>query len=336
VARMLTEEDGIPVFSCGGRSGWDFRVLRRLTEIVRTARPDLLHTFLFHANFAGRWAARRGGIPVDRVICEIQTVEVERRWHLRVDRWTHRGCRLTVGNSPSVIDHLAVHAGIPQNRLLLIRGGIDPEPLRRAVAVDRTMLGLKPSDRIVLWVGRLDPVKGLRILIDSFVSVVTRPDVRLLLVGGGPLLRELTEAVAILSVKDRVMLLGPRTDVPSLLRAADVFVFPSRTEGLPNALMEAMAAALPIVATDVPGCRDLIRNRETGLLVPYGDTQSLAAALGSLLDDRVLAAQLGRAAQREVTEHWHLSATWAGYARLYAEALAEVPARMVEKKGESG
>jgi glycosyltransferase involved in cell wall biosynthesis len=102
-----------------------------------------------------------------------------------------------------------------------------------------------------------------------------------------------------------------------------VFVFPSRTEGLPNALLEAMAAACPIVTTDVPGCRDLIVNGQTGLVVPYGDTPALAAAMRRLLRDDALAARLGTQASEVVETEWNIRQTYAAYAALYEEALRD-------------
>lgn len=325
VGKML-EDEGISVFSCDGRSGWDFRVISRLAAIIRDTQPAIVHSFLFHANLASRWAAARVGFPAHRVLCEIQTVEVERRWHLWVDRVTYDECRLTIGNSPSVIEHLGDRARIPPDRLRLIRGGIDPTPIQTAMPIQRATLGVPNDAAMVLWVGRLDPVKGLFILIESFGLIAAETNAHLCLVGGGPLRKQLEQQVRRLQLAG-IHFLGPRTDVPSLLKTTDVFAFPSRTEGLPNALLEAMAAACPIVATDVPGCRDLISHDDTGLLVPYGDTLALAAAMRRLLDDRALATRLGRRASAIAANQWNISATFGAYAALYSEVRAEGPDR---------
>src|SRR5690606_7569548 len=108
-------------------------------------------------------------------------------------------------------------------------------------------------------------------------------------------------------LSEAVLLLGQRTDIPRLLRTADLFLFPSRTEGLPNALLEAMAAGLPIVATDVPGCRDLISHAQTGLLAPAGNAAAIASATATLLHDRAQAERLGRAALARVRERMDIS-----------------------------
>lgn len=319
VGKML-EADGVMVYSCEGRGGWDFRVIARLAKIIQATQPDLIHSLLFHANLATRWAAAKVGYPTSRVLCEIQTVEVERRWHLWVDRVTYDGCRFTIGNSPSVIEHLATHARIPRDRLRLVRGGIDPAPIQAAKPIECTSLGLSHDAAMVLWVGRLDPVKGLSNLIESFGRIAGETNAHLCLAGAGPIREQLERQVRGLKLAHCVHFLGPRTDVAALLQAADVFVFPSRTEGLPNALLEAMAAARPIVTTDVPGCRDLIVNRQTGLIVPYGDTQTLAAAMRCLLRDRAFAAQLGSKASEVVETEWNIRQTYTTYAALYDEA----------------
>ncbi len=328
VGAMLCE-GGIEVDSCEGRGGRDWGVPGRLGAILRRRRPDLVHALLFHANVAARWAGRRAGIPRQRILCEIQTVEVERRWHLLVDRFTHRGCRLTIGNSPSVVAHLHHAARIPLDRLRLVRGGIDASRIDAAPPASRETLipgdaagpDAKPAP-IILWVGRLDPVKGLDVLIPAFSGLPSELGAHLVLVGGGALRPRIEADIAARGLAGRVHLPGPRGDVPSLLKACDVFAFPSRTEGLPNALLEAMAARCPIVTTDVPGCRDLIVNGASGLVVPYGDEAGLRAALHRLLTDRTLAERLGAEARRVVQSEWRIADTYEAYISLYREALA--------------
>lgn len=320
VADMMRQA-GVTVLSCNGRSGWDVRILGRLGSIIQTVKPDLLHSLLFHANVAARYAAGRTGFPAERIVCEIQTVEVERRWHLLVDRWTHRGCRLTIGNSPSVVNHLHQRARIPCARLCLVKGGIDTSRVAQAEPIDRAALGVNDDEALILWVGRLDPVKGLEFLVKAFGRIASKHPAQLLLVGEGPMRRQLEKHVEDQRLTGRVRLPGVRRDVPSLLKTADLFVFPSRTEGLPNALLEAMAAGCPIVTTDVPGCRDLIVHETTGLVVPFGDTEKLATAMDRMLTHGETAKQFGHAAAEIVKRDWNIDHTWQAYADLYTQTL---------------
>ena len=221
-----------------------------------------------------------------------------------------------------MIEHLATRARIPRDRLRLVRGGMEPSRLRDVPAIDRSEFGVDDSIPVVLWVGRLDPVKGLETLIEAFRPVAGETGAHLLLAGTGPQRGELTKLITRVGLKNRVQLLGARRDVPALLETADVFVFPSRTEGLPNALLEAMAAGCPIITTDVPGCRDLIQNEKTGLVVTYKDAPALTEAIFRLLRDRAWAARLGARAADDVQRNWHIHQTHEAYASLYHEITA--------------
>lgn len=323
VGDMLRDE-GFEVRSCEACCGWDFRVMSRLAAMIRELNPRVVHSFLFHANLAAKFAAQSVGFPASRLICEIQTVEVERNWHLWVDRRTFDLCRFTIGNSPSVVEHLHVAAGIPSDRLRLVCGGIDVNSIQLAEPTNARALGLPSDAKIIFWAGRLDPIKGLDHLIDA-VAVMNDAIVHLVLAGDGPIRGELQAQVDAMSLTPRVHFLGPRRDIPSLLKACDVFAFPSRTEGLPNALLEAMAAGCAIVATDVPGNRDLIQYQISGYLVPYGDTAGLAGHLQFVLANPDLRAQIRRGAIHAVETHWRLEHTIESYAAMYLEVTPVAP-----------
>ena len=318
VAQML-EDSGIPTQACDAAGAWDWRVAERLAATIGETQPDVVHSLLFHANIAARFACLLAGFDRRRLICEIQTVEIERRWHLLVDGWTQGLCRWIVGNSPSVIEHLACRAHIARPRLRLIRGGVDVDAIRSAEPIDRTILGIPAGDPLLLWVGRLDPVKGLDVLVEAATRVVRIHAAQIAIVGEGPYCPELKRLVTDSGIAERVHLLGPRDDVARLLKAADVFVFPSRTEGLPNAVLEAMAAGLPVVTTDAPGCRDLIEHDRTGLIVPVDNSAALAASICRLLSDGGLGTRLARAAAEYVSRNFRLEQCFGAYQALYHE-----------------
>ncbi len=308
---------GIEVGFCDARSVARVGALLRLRREIVQFQPEIIHSFLFHANIACRLTAPLAGVSRNKLICEIQTVEIERRWHLTVDRWTHRLCRMEIGNSQSVIDHLHHEAGLPESWLLLVRGGVDVERFDRAEPIRKSKLNAEGSDSLLAWVGRLDPVKGLDDLLRALAIVRQRFASHLVLVGDGPERSRLEELATELDLAKCVSFVGVREDVPEILKACDVFVFPSQTEGMPNALLEAMAAGCAIVCTDVPGNRDLITDSHTGLTVPAGDPDAFADAVVKLLANRDLSDRLGAAASAVARESFDSKSVTARYLEIY-------------------
>lgn len=318
----MLREAGIPVTVCGARSVADLATLWRFWRTLRVDRPDILHALLFHANIAARIIGPLAGVPVRRILCEIQTAEVERTWHLTVDGLTCRLCAREIGNSPSVTEHLHRKAHIPRSRLTCEWGAVDVARFANAQPVAREVLGLAPDQRVIIWTGRLDPVKGFEEMLAAFARVRQSRPARLLLVGEGPYRPVIEQLIRQHRLSDDVLLLGQRADVPQLLKAADCFLFCSRTEGLPNALLEAMAAGLPIVATNVPGCRDLIAHGRTGLLARKGQVDQIAANLITLFDDADLARRLGREAYQWVSLNADASQLAVRWESLYGAIIA--------------
>ena len=174
--------------------------------------------------------------------------------------------------------------------------GQELEELRRRAAEPAHLMTAHAGSPKLLCVGRLAEQKGHRFLLEAMPAILdAHPDAHLLLAGDGHLLRDLQEQARPLG--DRVSFLGVREDVPALMAAADLFVFPSLWEGQGNALLEAMAVGVPIVATDIPSTRETIADGEHALLVPPGDAPALAAAVNRVLADPDLAARLADAAR---------------------------------------
>lgn len=315
-------EAGVAVRACGARTVRQWSALGRLWRLLVDRPPDLLHSLLFHANLASRLVAPLAGVGPRRIINEIQTVEIERRWHLVLDGLTCRLCRFEIGNSPSVVDHLHRQAGIPRSRLRCEWGAVDVGRFETAAPADRAALGVATDESLLVWTGRLDPVKGFEEMIEAAAQLKERVRFKLLLAGEGAY-RSVVEGLILKhGVSDRVVLLGRHDAVPSLLRAADLFVFPSRTEGLPNSLMEAMAAGLPVITSDVPGCRDLVFHGQTGLLVPPNSPGGLASAIDVLLADRPRASRLGGNAQAWIRSHAGRDLWVQRWQQLYADLVA--------------
>ena len=280
--------------------GWAERI-RNVRRLVHTERPDLVHTTIFEADVAGRIAAWCTGVPVLTTLVNTSYVR-ERLADPNVDRmklaavrhidaWTSR--HLTDhfhAITKAVRDEAAACLRIPLERFTVIERGRDPVRLgtrsrtRRHDA--RRRLGIGESAEVLLNVGRQEYQKGQRFLLKAVASLAgSRPRTVLLIAGrkghASAELRELHEA---LDLGDRVRFLGHRDDVPELMAAADVFVFPSLYEGLGGAVIEAMALGLPVVASDLPALREVVEHGRSGLLVPPRSPQAIADAVAAVLD----------------------------------------------------
>jgi glycosyltransferase involved in cell wall biosynthesis len=323
---------GIPVTLIGKTLKVDPVAARRFVKFLRAGRFDVVHTWIFAANTHGRVAARMAKVPVV-VVSEMAVDLWKTRAHLAIDRWlAHRTDRI-VGNSQAVVDFYRDQVRIPSEKLALIHSGIGPEE-QGGPGVDpdydaerarvRESLGVPPDAPVALFVGRLAPQKGVSDLLDAADLLQhIRPDLVTWIAGDGPDRMALeARAGAFELLNRRVRFLGHRDDVPDLIDAADLLVLPSRYEGLPNVVLEAMARGKPVVATAAPGTDELVVNDETGRLVPVGDVKALTRALRDLMDDPSRAMALGQAGRRRVAEAFGLDPMIAQYAALY-EGLAQ-------------
>jgi len=298
-----------------------------LFALLRQHRFDILHTHLCHANVLGRVVGRLAGVPV---VVSTTHVAEPRRWHLLLERWTVSLVDRVVAVSEAVRRYMVEQARIPAEKILVIRNGVDPSRFRVRRGEFRQREGI-PADRLlVTTVGRLHEQKGLGGLLEAARLVVSeRPEVRFLVVGEGPQRRELLRLRDRFGLEEHVRFLGFRPDVPQILADSDVFVLPSLWEGLAIALLEAMAAGLPVVVTDVEGVREVVTDGETGLVVPPADDGALVAALGRLLSDPGLRKRLALAGHEQVARHfgWEkvVSDTMALYDTLLSERVSKRP-----------
>jgi starch synthase (maltosyl-transferring) len=295
----------------------------RVALAMRKQRPELVQSFLFHANLAARLAAPWAGRPW--VVGGIRVAERQRRWHLTLDRLT---AHLSAG-SVCVSDgvrRFSLEAGLTPDRLLVIPNGIDPEPFDRAVPVPRSSIGIPEGGHLAIFVGRLDPQKGLKRLLDAATQVAAKSaDWHLAIVGDGPdrgwLIERIASMDATVSITGRVRWLGRRSDIPGLLKSADLLVLPSLWEGMPNVVLEAMAAGLPVVATKVEGTEDLVRPGQTGWLVPPGDSEALTVALLEASQDAGRCRTYGQAGRQRIEESFTPQQVVASYESLWAGLL---------------
>lgn len=244
--------DGVPTFTCGARGPSDVALLGRFKRHVRDIQPDLIHANLFHANLAARYAGWRNGVPV---LGSTATIEVERRWHLWVQRMTARFEAGHLVNSRVLADHVVRYLGVPASRVHVVPPALERWPQRMPRETARATLGLPPDAYLVAWAGRFDPVKRVPFLLD--VAEQLADGACCVLAGGGPQRELLSMQVAQRGLSERVRFLGWQDNLDILLSAADAFCLPSLTEGLPNVVLQAMAAGVPVVATDLPVLHEL-------------------------------------------------------------------------------
>lgn len=316
VACLYHREGGLESEVVAG--GYDVRFLppgtvagvRQLRRIIREVSPDLIQTTLVESSLVGRFAATRTGVPVLSSLVNVAYTR-ERRSdpHVRplaasavraIDRWSARNLTAHFHAITNAVKRWAVQGlGIPADRVTVIERGRDPvrlgDPGAERKGRARAMLGLDPDAEIVLAVGRQEYQKGHRFLLEAMTTVAaSRPKAILLLAG-----RDGAESAHIRAMLGRppldrvVRALGHRHDVPEILAAADVFVFPSLWEGLGGSLIEAMALGLPIVASDIEPVREVVEDGRCALLVPPREPDPLASAVVTLLNDRGRARGLG-------------------------------------------
>jgi glycosyltransferase involved in cell wall biosynthesis len=315
------EAAGISVESLGLDRRRPLRAVESLASTLRRSKPRLVQSFLFHANLATKLAGPLSGRPW--VVGGLRVAERQKGWHLTLDRLTSRLSNGSVCVSEGVRRFSLEVGKLGPERMVVIPNGVDPAAIDRALAVDRASLGILPDAFLMLYVGRLDPQKGLEFLLEAAAKVVeARPDWHLALAGDGPLHEHLqARSEAHPTLKDRVHWLGRRVDVPALLKAADLLVLPSLWEGMPNVVLEAMAARLAVVGTKVEGTEDLVIPGQTGWLVPPADPEVLAGALLEAMSDRERLRQFGEAARDRVEASFTPARVVEAYERLWAGIL---------------
>jgi glycosyltransferase involved in cell wall biosynthesis len=269
--------------------------------VLRAWRPDAVMSFIYQANVVARIAARLAGVPV--VLSSIRNERFGGRHRELLMRATDRLATVTTTNSRLAAKRLVGAGVVPANRLVVIPNGIQPAAFQSSDEIrDRTRNALQVDDGDFIWLsaGRLVPQKDYPTMLRAFAHAFhDRRSVGLLIAGEGPLRPALEELAGQIGPGRRVRFLGLRDDIPDLLAACDGFVLSSAHEGLPNVVMEAMAAARPVVATSVGGVPELVETGVTGQLVPPTDPTALADAMAQVaamdVEERVRMGEAGRA-----------------------------------------
>jgi glycosyltransferase involved in cell wall biosynthesis len=323
---VLSEElrdAGIPCHDLGGRSGRDVRVLWRLYRGLSRFDPAVVQSYLFHANVASRFAGLLAGVPVR--VSGLRVAERQSGWHTRLDRWTQSLVSMNVCVSEGVARFSTGPGGLNPAKLSVIANGIDIECFNHVEPAERCEFGIPEKAPVLLGVGRLHAQKGWPVLLQAFESVLAQvPAAHLVIAGDGPERTTLEQWLAgHPAARANTRLLGRRGDVPRLLRMATTFVLSSHWEGMPNVVLEAMAAECPVVATAVEGVPELVTEGVTGLSVPAGDARRLADAITRMLLDPGLRKSCAAAARVRVATQFTWPDVVARYETLYRRLLAD-------------
>lgn len=311
---------GVPVHSLDMRPGLpDPRAILKLARLARRIRPDVVHAHIIHANILAR--VSRLLAPMPRLICTAHNTHEGGRLLERLLRATDALCDLNTQVSAAGAARYIDAGIVPAHKMLHVGNGLDlsgERPDDRA----QTRQALSPDDAFTwLAVGRLEAAKDWPNLIRAFnrLQDADAPPAQLLIVGDGSLRDEIHALAAASPAAARIRFLGLRDDVPALMRAADGYVMSSAWEGLPMVLLEAGASALPAVATDVGGNREVVLDGETGLLVPARDDAALATAMRRLMTmSSPERAGLGRRGREHVLKHYDMAELVQVWLRLYA------------------
>jgi glycosyltransferase involved in cell wall biosynthesis len=296
----------------GGFGWW------RLVGVLKQLRSEIVVTMLDFADTLGRPAARLAGCRA--LVTSIRARNLAKpSWQRWVDRKTIRWADKVVFNSRQVVDYARRHEGVLENQVVVIPNGVEDLFARSGALRSsyRQQLRLLPETTLLGSVGRLYPQKNLSLLLHACATLSTRRQWAILLLGDGPERTRLLSLAGKLGLADRLIWLGSRDDIEGWLAAMDIFVHTANFEGMPNAVMEAMAMRLPVVATNVDGIRDLIEEGISGCLLPPDDINGFARRIGELIERPDLARRLAEKAHHDVLERFGMNRMIQAYDDLF-------------------
>ena len=296
------------------------RGLFQLYRLMRKGRFDVLQTFSHYSNIIGPIVGWLAGVPA-RVSSQRMSLRGAPRWLLWLDRLIANSWlvhKMTAVSDETRRFSIEVE-GISADKMVTIHNGIDPERYEPCSTNESLRAQLDLCNRfVVTTVARLHRQKGHTYLIEAMPAVINEiPNVCFLLVGEGELEPELRALIDERDLTTWVQLLGVRQDVADILSISDLFVLPSLWEGLPNTILEAMAARVPVIATEIDGCLELVESGRSGLLVPPKDSNALAKSIVNLAKDEERRKELAEYAHARVAVQYSQEANTLAYVTLY-------------------
>ncbi len=319
--KVRQDFDGAAEFiCCPYPPGKPWRFLASCIRALRTQAPDVVLAHVFGNHILVSIAARFAGVSRTYAVAAGSPIHYTRkRWRaVLISHIARLFCRGEIAVSETVYKSLVEDVHLPARRVKLIRNGCDVEAVAKRVRQARTPGSGAKRSRI-LMAARLAAGKDHPTLFRAVRLLRSEGrEVELLLAGDGVRRKEYEALVIELGIAERVRFLGNRNDVPELMARCEALVLATHTEGLPLILLEAMAAEIPIVATDIPACRGVLDDGRSGLLAPRADSRAMATAIGNLLDDADLRGRLVSAAAERVRRCYGIGPQLEGYASLFA------------------
>jgi glycosyltransferase involved in cell wall biosynthesis len=296
----------------------------RIAGHLRHLRPDIVHTFLLTASLYGRFGAILAGVPIV-IGTEVNIYEHKRPHHALAERLLMRGTDRVVVSAESVREFYIGQVHAAPAKVEVIYNAVDWSQLQTTTdrGAMRASLELPDGVPVAGIIARLTEQKAHRYLFDAMAVTPGLESLHLLVIGDGDLGADLRGRAERLGLLPRVHFLGARRDLGDLLAAVDLFVMPSLWEGLPLSMVLAMGANLPVVATRVAGIPEVVRDGQTGLLVPPADVPALGTALARLVGDPALRQTMGAAAAAFVRPRFGVDGYVAAVSGLYDRLLSE-------------
>ena len=310
---------GVPVHHLTGKL-FNLCRIERLVRLIRESRAEVVHTYLSYANIVGTIAAKMAGVPV---IASLRSISME-PYHpvrARIETWLMKhACDIVMANGFSVAQ--AHQPRLRDKKIQVIQNaiGITSLPSRdERIALRKELIG-NPDRPLIISVGRLSPPKGYDTLIEAFSQVVLSfPEAALVIVGDGELRSFLEETIVRFNLQNSIYLIGERSDIMRILPAADIYVSSSHWEGMSVAILEAMAAGLPVIATRV-GDAQWVLTEQTGILIEPRIAREISQSITKLLDNKPLQLQYGRMARKRIETEYSLDRWCDRMLELYAKA----------------
>lgn len=317
-----TESRGVRTYVIPTQGMFDWRWMLRFKRLLKDEHVKLIHAHEFDANVQGAFVATLCGVPL------VATVHGKNYFWEKLRRrlayqWVSRNATM-VAVSENLKQFIVEKVGVDSGHVKVVYNGVDALPPLRPADIDecRKELDLPTGDQIVGVVGNLYPVKGHQYLIAAIPAVLEKcPNTTFIFAGRGQLEAELKAQVQQLGIDGKVRFLGLRQDIPRILAVLDVFVLPSLSEGLSMAILEAMVAGKPVIATNVGGNPELVEDGQTGYLVPSQNSPTLTDRLISLLTNRERAIQFGRIGQLRAQGQFSLQTMVQKYQALYDQCI---------------